>query len=48
MIIDDYNYILASNQATDYFRKKYSITEELGQVDWTAVYWKRRDSANYG
>ena len=41
VIIDDYNSVPAAKQATDDFRKEHGITEQLMEVDWSAVYWKR-------
>ena len=40
-IIDDYNAIGACRQAVLDYRGRNGITEEIFEVDWTAVYWKR-------
>ena len=40
VIIDDYA-LKGCRAAVDDFRAKHHIAEELHQVDWTGVYWKR-------
>lgn len=41
IIIDDYHWIEACRQAVTDYRNKYGITDEIINVDWTAVYWKK-------
>lgn len=41
IIIDDYHWIDACRQAVTDYRSKYGITDEIIDVDWTAVYWKK-------
>ncbi|MGI8853633.1 MAG: TylF/MycF family methyltransferase [Methyloceanibacter sp.] len=40
-IIDDYGAIPACKQAVDDFRAEHGITEELQQIDWTAIFWEK-------
>jgi len=39
-IIDDYGYVAACQKATDDFRAKNKITEQLIKIDWTSVFWQ--------
>jgi hypothetical protein len=41
VIIDDYGAIVPAKNATEDFRKKLGITEELKTIDWTGVYWQK-------
>ena len=40
VIIDDYKYFEACQQAVDDFRLAFSVREELIDVDWNSVYWR--------
>jgi len=40
-IIDDYGAIPTCKQAVDDFRAEHKITEQLQQIDWTGVFWKK-------
>ena len=40
-IVDDYGAMAACRAAVDDFRAEHGITEELQQIDWTGVFWKR-------
>jgi O-methyltransferase len=42
IIIDDYA-LTGCQKAVDDFRAQYAISEEMKRVDWTGVYWQRRD-----
>ncbi len=42
VIVDDYFAISACRQATDDYRKKHGITEEIKRIDWAAAYWKKK------
>jgi O-methyltransferase len=41
LIVDDYGAIPSCRQAVDDFRSENGITEEIEEIDWTGVYWKR-------
>lgn len=41
VIIDDYGYHEACRQAVEDYRKANAINDEIIQIDWTGVYWKR-------
>jgi O-methyltransferase len=40
-IVDDYGAVPACKQATDEFRAKHNIREEIHTIDWTGVYWRK-------
>ncbi|HXF98340.1 MAG TPA: TylF/MycF/NovP-related O-methyltransferase [Gaiellaceae bacterium] len=40
VIVDDYA-LETCRAAVDDYRERHSITEELGSVDWTGVYWRK-------
>jgi O-methyltransferase len=42
LIVDDYGAVPACRQAVEDFRSTNGITETLHEVDWTAVYWRKR------
>lgn len=44
VIVDDYNDIAACRQAVADYRDRHRITERVMPVDWSAVYWKKRDT----
>ena len=41
LIIDDYN-IPACRKAVADFRQERGIDEEIREIDWTGVFWKKR------
>ncbi len=43
LVVDDYGAMPECKRAVDEFREKHGITEELEQVDWTSVKWRRTD-----
>ena len=42
VIIDDYHAVPACRQAVDDFRAAQRIQEPIESIDWTGVYWRRR------
>lgn len=44
VIVDDYGAIPACRQAINDFRAAHGIREPLNTVDWTAVYWRKKNS----
>ena len=44
-IVDDYGAVAACRAAVDDFRREAGIREELRQIDWTGVYWRRRSES---
>jgi hypothetical protein len=41
VIVDDYLHLEACRQAVDDFRVAFSITDELIEVDWNSVFWRK-------
>lgn len=41
VIVDDYNFIPACQQAVCDYRSAHRITEDIVKVDWTGVYWRK-------
>jgi O-methyltransferase len=41
LIIDDWGAVSACKKATEDYRKQHSIAEEIIEIDWTGVYWKK-------
>jgi hypothetical protein len=41
VIVDDYLHLEACKQAVDDFRVAFSVTDEIVEVDWNSVYWRR-------
>lgn len=41
IIIDDWGAVKGCKQAVKDFRKENNITEEIKEIDWTGVYWKK-------
>ncbi len=41
IIIDDWGAVPACKKAVEDYRKKYSIKEEIIEIDWTGVFWKK-------
>ena len=41
VIIDDYHWIEACRRAVTDYRHLHSITDDIVDVDWTAVYWRK-------
>jgi O-methyltransferase len=41
LIVDDYGAIPACRPAIHDYRESQSIQEEIRQIDWTGIYWKR-------
>ena len=44
LIVDDYGAVEACRIAVDKFRAERDIREDLRWIDWSGVYWQRRDS----
>ena len=42
LIVDDYYGVPTCKKAIDDFRKEKKITEEMIQIDWTGVYWRKK------
>lgn len=42
VIVDDYGAVPSCRAAVDDFRKEYGIEEEIRWIDWTGVFWQRR------
>jgi len=42
IIVDDYTSIPVCRQAVDDFREANGIDEEIIEIDWTGVYWRKR------
>jgi len=41
VVLDDYGYVDACDQAVDDFRREQGITEPIEQVDWMGARWRR-------
>jgi hypothetical protein len=41
VIVDDYNGIPACSRAVTDYRLAHRITEDIVEIDWTGVYWKK-------
>jgi len=41
LIVDDYGFCKACQQAVHDYRERNGITDEIKTVDWTGVYWRR-------
>jgi O-methyltransferase len=41
VIVDDYGAVAGCRQATDEFRARHGIRDELHEVDWTCMFWRR-------
>jgi O-methyltransferase len=41
IIIDDYGAIQQCKDAVTDYRQKYSITDEIHEIDWTGVWWRK-------
>jgi O-methyltransferase len=41
-IVDDYYAIEQCRAAVDDYRAAHGLTEELHQIDWTGVYWRKK------
>lgn len=41
VIIDDYGALVECKEATEDFRRKHDITDELKQIDWAGHYWRK-------
>lgn len=44
IIVDDWGAIPACKRAVEDYRKQYRITEEIKEIDWTGVYWKKEEA----
>ena len=44
VIVDDYLHLEACRQAVNDFRTAFSIDDEIVEVDWNSVYWRRQKS----
>jgi O-methyltransferase len=42
LIVDDYNCVPGCKLAVDDYRAAHGIDEPMTEIDWTAVYWRRR------
>ena len=47
VIVDDWGAIPACKQAVLDYRKQHNITEEIKEIDWTGVYWKRKNNERF-
>ncbi len=43
LIVDDYGALLPCQQAVEDYRERENITEEIMPIDWTGVFWQRRE-----
>ncbi len=41
IIVDDYHSIKACRQAVTDYREQHDISDEIIDVDWTAIYWQK-------
>lgn len=41
IIVDDYHWIKACRQAVTDYREQHDISDEIIDVDWTAIYWQK-------
>ncbi len=41
VIVDDYGAVAECAAATEAFREKNGITDEITKIDWTGVYWRK-------
>lgn len=41
LIVDDYGAVPACKAAVEDYRREHGITDEIQQIDWTGVYWRR-------
>jgi O-methyltransferase len=41
VIVDDYHAVRGCRRAVDDFRTEHGVEDELHEVDWTCVYWRR-------
>ncbi|MBN1597129.1 MAG: TylF/MycF family methyltransferase [Bacteroidales bacterium] len=42
IIIDDYGAVEGCRKAVQDFRNEHGITEEIKEIDWTAVFWQKK------
>lgn len=42
IIVDDYKAVPACKPAVDDYRRAHNITEEIIDIDWAGVYWRRQ------
>lgn len=42
LIVDDYGAVPACKRAVHDYRMKHGIAEEIVQIDWAGVYWRKR------
>jgi hypothetical protein len=40
-IIDDYKVVPGCREAVDDYRRQHSIDEQISEIDWAGVYWRR-------
>ena len=43
LIVDDYGAVPACRRAVDDFRQREGITEQVMEIDWSGVYWRRKN-----
>ena len=41
LIVDDYGAVPACRQAVQDYRAKHGIAEEIVEIDWAGVYWRK-------
>ena len=41
MIVDDYLSVDGCRRAVDDYRAQHGIVEEIVDIDWSGVYWRR-------
>jgi O-methyltransferase len=42
VIVDDYGNLPSCRAAVEDYRREFSITDSIEEVDWTAIYWRKR------
>jgi O-methyltransferase len=46
LVVDDYGNLAPCRRAVDDYRAANHITETIQEIDWTGVFWQRRDGSN--
>ena len=41
LIIDDYGAMAPCRQAVEDYRARHSVSEEVRQIDWSGVFWRK-------
>jgi O-methyltransferase len=45
VVVDDYGALAACRAAVDDYRREHGIVEQLHEIDWTGVYWRRGEAS---